>query len=154
MDIHYYKQERTWTCGAASMRMALSTLGIKKSEKQLIRLLGLGKGAYTRNNAFPKLAEKYKLNYIVQRNSTLEDMKKLREQGYVIIVAYFYRPHNVGHFAVLRHIGEKTVDLLDPWVGPEHRYSINTFKKIWRSGFEKDKRWFIAIKPNGKSRNN
>ena len=63
MKFPYYKQEREYSCGAAAMRMVLENLGIKKSENEIIKYLGTNKTKGTMNKDFPRLAEKFKLNY-------------------------------------------------------------------------------------------
>jgi predicted double-glycine peptidase len=63
-------------------------------------------------------------------------------------VNYFIPEEKCDHYSVLRKIDSKNISLFDPWFGPEHKYSLREFKKIWHSdfNFEKEKRWFIAIK--------
>jgi len=65
------------------MRMALESIGIKKGEKQLVKLLRTNKIRGTRISSFPQLAEKFKLNYTVKRNATIQDLKRYQKEGYV-----------------------------------------------------------------------
>ena len=43
MAFPFHKQETNYTCGSAAMRMALESAGIKKSEKQVEKLLSTNK---------------------------------------------------------------------------------------------------------------
>lgn len=141
----FYKQETKWTCSAAAMRMALEACGIRKSEKQVVRLLKTNKIRGTWHAEFPRLAEKYKLNYVVKRNSGIEDLKRLIKERYFIIVNYYYPPQNVDHYSVVKYIDSKNIYFLDPWYGKNHKYAIPEFRKLWHDT-EREKGWFIAIR--------
>ena len=150
INIPYHKQKTEWTCGPASMRMVLDSLGIKKSEKELIKLLDTNEIQGTLHKSFPELAEKFNLNYIVGRkNSTLEQLDNLQEQDYRIIVSYFIPEDNFHHYAVLKEVDPKKIHLLDPWFGENTEYSIDNFNRNWHDlleKYDKDKKWFFGIK--------
>jgi len=148
MAFNYHKQETKYTCGAASMRMALESIGIKKGEKQLVKLLRTNKIRGTRISSFPQLAEKFKLNYTVKRNATIQDLKRYQKEGYVIIVDYFFPKEKVDHYSILRKIDSNFIYFWDPWFGPEHKYNLSYFKKVWKCDlrYDPEKAWFIAIK--------
>lgn len=148
MKFPYYKQETKYTCGAAAMRMILECLGIKKTEKQIVKLLGTNQVRGTWNKDFPILVEKYKLNYTVRRKASIKDMKSCLKQGYYIIVCYFYPPEKVDHYSVVKKIDTKNIYFWDPWFGPNHSYSLKKFKTIWKCDkrFDNEKRWLFAVK--------
>lgn len=144
----FHKQETNYTCGAASMRMALAFCKIKKSEKQITKLLGTNKTRGTLDKSFPIVAENFKLNYISMRNAEINDMKKYNNNGFVIIVCYFCPLENSYHYSVIKSIGTKYIYFYDPYFGKKHYYPLSIFKKIWKSDpkYDKEKRWFFAIK--------
>lgn len=146
MTITFHKQETCWTCGAAAFRMALSAFGIKRSEKQLVKLLHTNKvrGTWTRN--FPPVAERFGLTYVVGRKGTFAQLGRLMKDGYQIVICYV--PDVVDHYAVVRKIGKSTLCIFDPWFGPDHKYSTKKFNKIWKTDkrWESETRWFIAIR--------
>lgn len=148
MSFPYHKQEAKYTCGAASARMALEFCGIKKDEKQVIKLLGTNKvrGSWIKN--FPRVAEMFKLDYVVKRNAKIEDLRRFHKDGYVIIIDYFYPPEKVDHYSILRKIDSKNIYFCDPFFGPRHKYPLSYFKKIWKCDpkYDPEKRWFIAIR--------
>ena len=148
MKIPYYKQETEWTCGAASMRMVLESFGIKRSEKQLIKLLKTNKVVGTWEFELPKLAERYKLDYVVERNGTVDDLREFVKEGFVIIVCYYIIQEREAHYAVLINIDDENVYLNDPWFGANHILQREYFEKVWKSDpkREGDRRWFIGIK--------
>ena len=145
----FYKQETSWTCGAAAMRMVLEKIGIKKSEKQVIQILKTNKVRGTWHKDFPKVAEKYKLDYIVNRNASIQKLKKYQKEGYEIIICYSPTPKS-DHYAVLKKLTSKFIFFYDPWFGEEHKMELDHFLKKWKSDpkYEKEKQWFFAIKKN------
>ena len=147
MHLPYFKQETSYTCGAAALRMVLASIGIKKTEKQVAKILGTNKRNGTLHDDFFKVAEHLKLKYIVERRSSVKDLKKLQEKNYRIIVNYLLPVSKVGHYAVVREVHSKYIRLLDPLIGPDQVYPMSYFIKNWKSGFEKDySRWFFAVK--------
>ncbi|QQG38724.1 MAG: C39 family peptidase [Candidatus Woesearchaeota archaeon] len=146
MKIPYYKQEKDYTCGPAVMRMLLAAKGIKKSEKELERMLKISTRIGTWFKYFPIVAEKYRLDYVVARNSNLKELKKLLKEGYIIMVGYFMEEENVGHYAVVTKVDSKYVYMLDPYLGPNRKLRIMNFLKNWYDEAEKEKRWLFGIR--------
>lgn len=147
-DFPHYKQETKYTCGACSMRMTLEVCGIKKSEKQIAKWLKTNKIRGTWPKKLPKVAEKFKLNYFVGRNSKVEDLKEFMKKDYVIIVCYWDKVHAFDHYSVIKNIDEKFIHFWYPWFGSEHKFTLSYFKKNWKSHekYDNEKGWFFAVK--------
>ena len=148
MTFPFYKQETVWTCGPAVMRMSLEKLGIKKSEKQLIKILKTNKIKGTSNKDFSRVAEQYKLNYIVKRNSTIEDLKYFSKKRYILIFCYYYPKEKIGHYSILKKIDYKFIYFYDPYFGKNHKYNLKYFNKIWKCNpkHDNEKHWFFGVK--------
>jgi ABC-type bacteriocin/lantibiotic exporter with double-glycine peptidase domain len=146
--VTYFEQETPYTCGPACMRMVLSSLGIKKTEKQVTKLLGTNKIRGTNHRDFVSLAEKYKLRYSVNRDSSLDDLKYYLKKGYRIIVCYFHTIGREGHYAVIKSMNARKITLMDPIDGPSKVYSLSYFNQMWKSNktYEGERSWFMAIK--------
>lgn len=148
MVFHYHKQETEYTCGAAATKMILEHFGVHKTEAQIIKELKTNKkrGTWTKN--FSILAEKFNLDYWVKSNSTIKDLKNYQKKGYLLIINYFIPEEKCDHYSVLRKIDSKYIYFIDPWFGPDYKYPLKEFQNLWHSNFnfEKEKRWFIAIK--------
>ena len=130
------------------MRMALESCGIKKSEKQIAKLLGTNKVRGTWHKNFPIVAEKFNLNYVVMRNATIDDLKEYKKKGFVVVICYFYPPEKMDHYSVLKKIDNEYIYFWDPFFGEEHKYLLTYFKKIWKSDpkYDNEKCWFFAVK--------
>lgn len=146
MRFPYHKQEKPDTCGAACMRMALERFGIVKSEREIEELMDLNDMPF--HDDFAGVAERFKLSYIVKRNSNIKELKSLLRQGYVIILCHFVPEAGIDHYSVLKKIDSKSIHFYDPYRGPKQKLSLKHFKSNWMSNPRDDdeKRWFIAIK--------
>jgi len=148
----YYKQQTEYTCGPASVKMVLSYFGINVSELKILKIMNTKQKSGTKNLEFPKIFEKYKLNYVVMRNAKLDDLKTYLLRKYMVIVSYVYYDEDwhteIGHYSVLRKIDSNYVYLYDPYFGLAHKIQLREFFKVWRnSSFgDNEKRWFIAVK--------
>ena len=130
------------------MRMALGFCGIKKSEKQVAKLLGTNKVRGTWHKSFPIVAEKFRLNHVSIRNATIADLKEYQKKDFAVVICYFYPPEKVDHYSVLKKIDNKFIYFLDPFFGEEHKYLLSHFRKIWKSDpkYDNKKCWFFAVK--------
>jgi len=149
MELPYFQQETKDTCAAASLRMALASIGINRSEKVLASLLKTNRKSGVRVEAFAPVAEKYKLRYVVGRNATLADLEEILDREYRVIVGYRH-PGKDGHYSLVSKLTDKHIYLNDPnpYAGRNNRYSRDYFNRLWRRGlkYDKDKTWFIGLK--------
>jgi len=128
----YFHQTKDYTCGPASIKMALSFFGFSKSEKQLARILNTDSKKGTRINNFLSGAKSLRFEYVAKSDSQIKDLRIFQRKGYVIVVCYFIPEENLDHYSVLKKIGLKNIYFFDPWFGENHKYSKNYFKKIWK----------------------
>ncbi len=149
MKTPYYKQETEYTCGATCLRMVLAGIDIKKSEKQIAKLIKTNKRVGTWHKYIPQIAERYKFNYIVKRDATISELKKYSKNGWKAIVC-FHQHLEGPHYAVVKKTNWHSIYLLDPYYGPKVRYTLLNFKRKWHD--REEDRWFMAIKATRKKR--
>lgn len=150
IDFPYFIQEQSWTCGAACFRMILKYFGVKKSEEQLIKIIGTNKFCGTSHKNLVNSAKLYNFQTIERENGNLKEMKKLLKNGWKIIVEFhpfLERITTQSHYAIVYKIKRKYVWLVDP-TPPNEKFSIEKFEKIWKD--KKGKKWFLALKLNKK----
>jgi ABC-type bacteriocin/lantibiotic exporter with double-glycine peptidase domain len=100
----------------------------------------------THHNEFPKIAKKLKLNYVVgAKNSTFKELNQAIKKNYTVIICYFDKRLQEGHYAVVKKIDKRRIYLLDPTSGPNESYSRAHFRKIWH-GYYTYNGWFFGIK--------
>jgi predicted double-glycine peptidase len=148
MRFKYHRQKTDFSCGPACMKMALESLGIKFSERTLMKLMKTEPKKGTKNKVFPALAAKLGLDCFVKEKSSIPELIKKTGEGYRIIVGVYIKEEKLGHYAVLKKIDAKKVHLLDPYFGPNVSYSYAAFLKMWRNSPKEDnkKRWFAGIR--------
>src|SRR3989344_1691188 len=145
MKEKFYWQERPWTCGAAALRIAAFNLGIRRKEEYFVKKLKTTIKSGTKNKSFIKVVRSFKLDYKYGKGS-IGLLRKLKSEGYEIIVNYFSVIQNTGHYAVVKKITRKDIFLDDPALGPNKKYHLTYFRKTWYSQVDKDKKLFLAIK--------
>ena len=151
----YSQQKTKYTCGAACLRMFLKSIGLKKTEYQLAKLLRTNKVSGVKNKAFYKFAIKYNFSYVIANDATVTDLKRMLAKKYFVIVSYFSPAENdketsYHHYSVIWKISKTKVYFLDPWFGPEFSIDKDVFKELWDIPRKptKEANWFIAIKSN------
>lgn len=141
----FFWQERVWTCGPASLKIALARLSVNKSEKYLAKLLKATPRHGVSNAKFIKAAQRLKLQYLFGK-SDLVTINHLLKDKWQIIVNYYSNLHGAGHFAVINKITKDRVYLADPASGPNISFNKNYFNKHWHSSRGDIDKWFFAIK--------
>ena len=147
-NFKFYKQETNWTCGPAVARMLFESVGIKKSEKEFIKPLKSNKIRGTYHENFPALAEEFKLDYVVNRNSSIDDLKFFLNNNYIVMVCYFIPEEKTDHYSIVKDIDSSFVYFYDPYYGENHKLSLKDFEKNWKfyTKYSKEKRWFFGVK--------
>lgn len=147
MQIPFYAQETSWTCGPASMKMALEKLGIRKEEKELARVMKTTKKHGTDHKYFATAAKKFKLAFRVKTNSSLKNVKELLDDGWLVIINYFDEREKEGHYAVAVRVEKNKLFINDPWnkKGKNVCFSGKKFESIWYDE-EGETGWLFAVK--------
>lgn len=147
MTIPYYQQTTEYTCGAVVMRMTLGAFGIHKTERQMERLLGTSRRYGTPNRAFPAFAERLGFSYVVLRHATVNDLRTLLKQKFIVNVMYIDPTEKLPHHSLVKRISASRISLLDPKFGPDQSYSLPEFQTCWYE-YPKDSErgWVFGMK--------
>jgi len=126
---HSFQQGYDGSCGPASLKIVLNHFEIKKSEKELKKLLKCSTAGVELEDLL-RIAKKIGLNGFVKENSNIKEIKKiLKKKTYSIIVGWF--SEDDGHYSVVSHIDKENVYLQDPEIGHIRAMRIEKFKRIW-----------------------
>lgn len=150
MEIPFFKQETDYTCGAACVRMILASFGVRKSEKEIAKVMGSSPKVGTWNRQFPLLAEKFKFCYSVGRNSSPKDIRAMLRDGFKIVINFYDPKEEVGHYAIVKSANASKIYLIDPWHGPRESYSWKKFLPLWKGTIDPDRRWVFGMKKSGR----
>src|SRR3989344_9024424 len=123
-----FQQGYDGSCGPASLKIALESLGRKKTEKELRKLCRVGKGGIELEDLL-KVAKKFKLKGFIKKNSDIKEIRNYLRKKYEIIVGWFHESD--GHYSVVSHIDKENIYLQDPELGHLRAMRIELFKRIW-----------------------
>jgi len=126
-------------CGPASLKIVLNYYGIRKSEKELARIMKRYKEIGTSAESFGLAAKKLKLKIFVKNNSSFSDINKWLERGVPPIVNWFTRgradyPDSAvadGHYSVVTGLDKNFIYLQDPEIGKIRKLKRDDFLKVW-----------------------
>ena len=145
MHVPYYRQETDYTCGAASLQMALAYLGKYFPQRALVRHLkpSVRTGIAARNMI--RFAKAQGFHCYTKYNATLRDIKHFLKIKLPVIVGFIEPLGNEGHYAVVTRIKENNIILHDPWNGKDFVMSISAFRKRWFDYDPHRPRWMMVI---------
>jgi len=110
------------------LKIALDYFGIKKSEKELIKLCKCGKYGVDADSLL-KVAVKLGLKGFIKDNSDFNDIRKNLKQKSVVIVDWFL--DDDGHFGIVYDIDKENIYIQDPDLGHRRALRLDIFKRIW-----------------------
>ena len=166
---HYY-QERSYSCGEASLRMLFAYWGLYVSEELIGAVANWDPKYGTYNTDLLRAAHFSFLSTAIQNSSlrgyphrkigfpafqawymTIEDLKHLVDEGIPILVLTSYDYGHYGHFRVVKGYDDqnKRIILHDPWyskmpyAGPNIFIDYDKFYDLW----EYSSYWGMAIVP-------
>lgn len=129
LDIPYFVQSTGYTCAAAAMRIILGGLGLEdKSEEDLMSILKVDPVYGTTHQALIDLGEDLGLQSLTKKDSSLEEIQQLTDDGWIVLVAIHYF---VPHAAI--YLGEEDgfVYTHDPAQGAKTMYTREKFIEDW-----------------------
>ncbi|MDP3974801.1 MAG: cysteine peptidase family C39 domain-containing protein [Candidatus Jorgensenbacteria bacterium] len=122
-------QETPGFCGPASLKMVLAYYGLRKSERELVRLSGATRSQGVEAPGLAKVARRLGFTARIKDRATLADIKKHVGKGIPVIVDWFSKDD--GHYSVVVGITKSTIYLQDPEIRRVRAMDVKTFKRVW-----------------------
>ena len=168
--VPYYAQERGYSCGEASLRMLFAYWGLNVSEEIIGAVANWNSSYGTYNSDLLRAAHFSILSTAIQNSSlhgypnrkigfpafdsyymTIEDLKRLMDEGIPVLVLTSYDRGAYGHFRVVKGYDDQKNRIIvhDPWfrrtpyAGANTFIDYDTFADLW----EYSGRWGMAIVP-------
>lgn len=143
-------------CGPATLSMALSYLGVEKSQEELGQILRPYQVAGGDNDdksvtldEVAKQAETYGFTSYLRPNGDIEKLKQLIANDIPVVARTFLHTNeDIGHYRIIRGYDDNTKEIIqdDSLQGADLRYSYNEFLKLWQPfNYE-----YLVIVPEGK----
>lgn len=123
-------RQKSGFCGPASLKMVLDYYGIKKSEKELVKLSGWTSELGVSAENLAKVAKKFGLKAVIKDFATIGDLRKyILQKKMPVIVDWFSTDE--GHYSVAVDIDKENIYLEDPEWGRLIAMRADTFKRVW-----------------------
>lgn len=126
-------------CGPASLKMVLEYYGIEKTEKELVRLMGIDQDDGTDEEMMQRAAQHFGLKVDIKNNSSFKDIERYLGRKIPIIVDWFTRgrsdyPDSAiadGHYSVVVGLDNQFIYLQDPEIGQVRKLKRDDFRRVW-----------------------
>lgn len=156
-------QEQYYTCGCASFRTVINTLGLPDVEEmELEKLLGTTHRSGTHYSNMVEVASKFDLDVVSGSNATIKQLDDLIADDWIVVIVYSV---DGPHYSVYLGNNDNHMFLYDPGTNTKTSYQIKKFvRNYWAVDVnkllfiiyewdldltpEKDKsnKWFVAYK--------
>ena len=133
-NVTLHKQETTYSCGPASLKMVLAYFGMEKNEGELIELTGAKKEIGCEPDGIVSAAEKLGFEAEYKEYSSLDEIGRLMTDDVMVIVNWF-SPEVNGHYSVVVEITDENITLANPTHGA---YTTMTHAGFLNHWFELD----------------
>lgn len=131
LEIVGYPQEQYYSCGCATFRTALNSLGLPDvDESELERIMGTTYTSGTHYDLMVEAASKFSLQVKHGHGGRLEELDELLDDGWVVIVCF-----TIGgpHYSVYMGQNGKHVFLYDPDIDKKVSHPLKKFvKSYWK----------------------
>ena len=125
--------------------MVFGYYGLVEAEKDIIEEVPLTKERGIANEDMRRTVEKHGLYCHTEEDSSFEKILEFLNKSFPVIVNFIEPSDGDGHYAVVVGYENGELILNDPWNGEGFRMSREEFESSWRSGYEKRRRWFMAV---------
>lgn len=138
-------------CGPASLESLLHYYGVKKTERELIRLCRATQEEGTDHAPMVEALRKLKLHPRAGRHGTWQELKRLTDHGIPVLIGWYshYVPPASDHYSVVFRVTEKSIHLMDPERGGVRRMSRGNFMLHWYDFSTPQntlvKRWYLYL---------
>jgi ABC-type bacteriocin/lantibiotic exporter with double-glycine peptidase domain len=146
-----YRQQRSWSCGAAALKIVLSRFGKDVSEDNLIDLSATDPQGGTRHEGMVAAARALGYKIYVREDAGEDDLVEFLRLGLPVIVDFQAR--SGGHYAVVTAVDNGRVHIEDPRRegSQHHTLDLRIFLSRWFNVTYGDRRfvnrWMLVLLP-------
>lgn len=145
MKIPHHRQINDWTCGPASLQMALGAFGIRATQRGLMLRAGTNPRHGTTRAGLVRVLRAMGLRASARHGRTLAELDAARRGGEAVIILYIETEAEEAHYAMYLGQARGRVILNDPWHGPRFTLPRAEFLKRWRGSSRKWTRWALTV---------
>lgn len=139
MEVPYFKQQTSYTCGPSCVKMVFAYYGKKESEKILATEMKTNPFIGTDSKEIIRYAKRSGLKAFEKIGSTIRDIQRKIDRDIPVVVNFIEFRNNESHYAVVVGYAKGYIILNDPDIGANVVWNNEVFKKRWY-GFTKSGR--------------
>jgi ABC-type bacteriocin/lantibiotic exporter with double-glycine peptidase domain len=143
-------QHNDWTCGPATLAMALASFGVQVEPRRLVRTLGANPRTGTSRASLARGARGFGFRTRARHHRTLAELERDLRGGMVVIVLYREPDGEEAHYAILLRVTKTMIRLQDPWNGPYFSLPRKEFIRRWHGTYRKWPCWALTISRKAK----
>ncbi len=149
LDLSLYKQRTEYSCGPASLRIALKLLGVEYDERWLSRRMHTSVKIGTSPSSFRDILRMLNIDLTEIENATIGDIRRFVQRSLPVIVAWNYRDD--GHYSVVTGLTRREeLSMIEPFDGRLIKIKTLEFLKLWHDPCNHTERWMFALNHLGK----
>jgi predicted double-glycine peptidase len=145
LDVPYFKQDTVYSCGVASLQMALDFFGVFESEEKLAKEAHTNREDGTTYKWMIEVATKKGFYCYVNNESSLEEIGYFLEQKLPVLVRFIEPSNNEDHYSIITGIQKEQIVMNDPWNGAGFRMGYEDFSGRWHSADGSHVRWMMVL---------
>jgi len=138
-----YKQATKYTCGPASLKIALKLIGLEYEEGWLAKQMRTSPNSGTSPSGFEGVLRRLGFDYFETANAEIDDIRRFVRQGLPVVVAWDLRGD--GHYSVVVRLTGQEIHMIEPFHGKLVRMRIRKFVNRWRDPCNNTSKWMLAI---------
>ena len=145
LDVPYFKQDTVYTCGAASLQMALAFFGYYESESRIAKEARTEPKEGTTRKWMIRIATKKGFYCYANNNSSLNEIQYFLSMELPIIVRFTEHSEDVDHYSIITGLKKGIITMNDPWNGENFEMTAEEFERRWHSEDNDHLRWLMVI---------
>ena len=130
LRVPLFEQSAHGYCGPACLKMVLGYFGVKKSERELVRLTGATQKSGIGARGLLKAARQLGFRGFAKDSATFGDLRNcVMRRRIPVIVDWF--SEDDGHYSVVVGIDRERIVLADPENGRRRAMPLSVFRRVW-----------------------
>lgn len=125
-----FEQSAHGYCGPACLKMVFGYFGVKKSEREFVRLSGATQKHGVGAAGLLKAARALGFRGFVKDYATFADLGRYVLRRRIPVVVDWFSVDD-GHYSVVAHLDRKNIYLVDPEFGRRRAMPLMTFRRVW-----------------------
>lgn len=130
LKVSPFEQSAHGYCGPACLKMVLEYFGVKKSERELVRLTGATQTNGIGAKGLLKAARGIGFRGFVKDYATFVDLRTYAVRRKIPVIVDWFSEDD-GHYSVVMGIDRKRIVLADPEFGRRRAFPLSVFRRVW-----------------------